>query len=220
MFALLKTTDIKTMRNSRLELDKQQNNPAMYRLAVGLVIGSRLGILITSTQWLLADIFLSFLVGIVSFFLTFVPQALIQDRALSTATRVCVSLLLCAHILLGMHLGLYETSIIYDKLMHILGTGAITGLVLLVAVQYSHRRQLNLPQTFMLLLVLGLAISAGTLWEVFEFVMNRTGLFYSQRGLHDTMLDLIADAIGAIITLALYAGIMRLNGFILKSRSY
>jgi len=72
----------------------------------------------------------------------------------------------------------------------------------------------------MLLLVLGLAISAGTLWEVFEFVMNRTGLFYSQRGLHDTMLDLIADAIGAIITLALYAGIMRLNGFILKSRSY
>ncbi len=96
----------------------------------------------------------------------------------------------------------------------LLGTGLIAGLVLLAALQYSHRLQLYLPQSLLLLSVLGIAISAGTLWEVFEFAMDRTGWFYAQRGLHDTMLDLIADTLGASTTLALYLGVKQRNGFI------
>ena len=204
------------MGNTKFKQDKRQTKPTMYHLASGLVIGSRLAILIAAVQWLLADLFRWFVIGVVSFSLTFVPQTLIPDRTLFAATRVCVALLLCANSLLGMHLGLYESSIIYDKLMHSLGTGVIAGLGLLATNQYSLRRQLGLPRTLIFLLVLGTAISAGTLWEVFEFALDRTGLFYAQRGLHDTMLDLIADAIGAITTLALYSGITRFNDFFLR----
>ena len=42
-----------------------------------------------------------------------------------------------------------------------------------------------------------------TVWELFEFTIDRTGLFYAQRGLIDTMLDLLADAGGAVMTVLL-----------------
>ncbi len=58
----------------------------------------------------------------------------------------------------------------------------------------------------------GIAVSAGTLWEVFEFTLDRTGLFQTQKGLTDTMLDLVADTVGALATMGLFAGLVRING--------
>ena len=43
-------------------------------------------------------------------------------------------------------------------------------------------------------------------WEIFEFSIDRTGLFQTQRGLADTMLDLIADTVGALMAAATFAG--------------
>jgi hypothetical protein len=45
-----------------------------------------------------------------------------------------------------------------------------------------------------------LALSAGTLWEIFEFAMDRAfGLNMQKSGLTDTMGDLIVDTLGAAI---------------------
>lgn len=52
-----------------------------------------------------------------------------------------------------------------------------------------------MPLSLFLLLVLGGTLSAGTLWEFFEFAIDRTGLFNAQRGLHDRL----ADATGAVL---------------------
>ena len=39
--------------------------------------------------------------------------------------------------------------------------------------------------------------------------VDRTGLFQAQRGLGDTMLDLIADTLGALVTASAFVGLAR-----------
>ena len=55
-----------------------------------------------------------------------------------------------------------------------------------------------MPLPLLLLLAAGVVVTLGTLWEVLELAIDRTGLFQARRGLTDTMLDLMADAIGAL----------------------
>ena len=174
-----------------------------------LVNLSRGAVMVTSAQWLLLGNLLWFTIGVVSVALTFVPQILIRNRQLLMATKVYVALFLAAHVILGMHFGWYETSAVYDKWIHLLGSSVLTGLVMVAIIQYCRRIKLTLPLALLFTLVLGIAISAGTLWEIFEFIVDRTGLFQAQRGLSDTMLDLIADTVGALAMLGLYAGFDR-----------
>lgn len=189
-------------------------NTALQRLTGGIVLLSRLLILLTSIRWLDAGHFSWFLVGAVSFSLTFMPCAPVRDQGLRAATEVFVALFLGAHIFLGMHLGWYTSSELYDKLVHALSTSAITAVTLTATRDFCHRRQLWLPRAVVILWALGMAISVGALWEIFEFAMDSTGLFFAQRGLQDTMLDLIADAAGALATLAVYAVCSSRNVFI------
>jgi hypothetical protein len=93
---------------------------------------------------------------------------------------------LAAHVVLGMAGGLYERSAVYDKLVH-------------AAVCFGLARRLQGgpaagPRWLAPLAALGL----GALWELFEFAADATGLVTAQRGLADTMLDLAADAAGAL----------------------
>ena len=195
-------------------------NQAGHRIAGCLIIECRTAILTISAQWLLFGNQVGFMVGIISFAITLVPNPLIKDYSLYIATKVCISLLLCAHIVFGMYCDFYEISVVYDKFMHLIGMAALTGLVLVATVKYYKRVELRLPQALLLILVLGIAVSAGTLWEVFEFAMDHTGLFYAQRGLQDTMLDLIADTTGALTTLAIYTRMLRTDNFRLRSDFY
>ena len=55
------------------------------------------------------------------------------------------------------------------------------------------------------LLAFLIAIAIGAIWEIFEFTMDQAFGFNMQKnGLHDTMWDLIVDAIGGAI--ASFAG--------------
>ncbi len=42
------------------------------------------------------------------------------------------------------------------------------------------------------------------MWELFDFEIDRAGLFQNQRGLNDTIFDLMAGAIVAIVAFALF----------------
>ena len=48
-------------------------------------------------------------------------------------------------------------------------------------------------------------LSVGTLWEIIEFALDRTGLFAARHGLIDTMIDPLADALGALLALSIFA---------------
>lgn len=168
------------------------------------VVLCRLTIGVIGLHWLISGDKLRFAVAIVALLLTALPMLFIRDSRLLDASAVVIALLLAAHILLGMQMDLYETSMLYDKAMHVLGLGAIAGLLIAVIHSYCDRYRIKLPLALLAILVFGGTLSIGTLWEFFEFGIDRTGLFNAQRGLHDTMLDLLADAIGAVLATSLF----------------
>ncbi|MFK7854491.1 MAG: hypothetical protein AB8B79_10275 [Granulosicoccus sp.] len=159
----------------------------------------------TGLLWLHQGAMLQFAIAVVALALTFLPGRTIRDPLLRYAFSCVTALLLAAHIVFGMQLGLYETSMLYDKVMHMIGSGAIAGLLLLAIHSYCSRNQVVLSSWHFSVLVFCGTLSAGTLWEIFEFTIDQTGMFYAQRGLQDTMIDLLADAAGAILLLALFA---------------
>lgn len=168
------------------------------------VVTCRLAITITGLQWLLIGDDLRLSIAIVALLLSTLPSYLIRDSLLRNATNTTLAILLAAHILLGMQLEFYENSIWYDKAIHGIGSAAIAVVLLLFIRQYCSVRSIALPVGLVAAFVLGGTVTAGTLWELFEFSIDLTGLFYAQRGLHDTMLDLLADTVGAVLAIVVF----------------
>ncbi|NRG19146.1 hypothetical protein HPQ64_15755 [Rhizobiales bacterium] len=169
----------------------------------------QLCIVATALVWLAGGNYLWFAVGLACAALACLPGVCLEDLGLRTASGLCATSLLFAHVVFGMQANLYETSQVYDKLMHALGSGAITALVIFAMLKFSSREGVCLPLPLFTCLVLATAVSLGTIWEVFEFAIDRTGLFRSQRGLTDTMLDLIANAGGALTATAIFAALFK-----------
>ncbi|MEM8743510.1 MAG: hypothetical protein AAGF14_02620 [Pseudomonadota bacterium] len=188
---------------------------ALMRAAMRLVTAMRLGIVVVTLHWLIAGKPVWFMVGALSAMLSFGLAAVIQDPVLRAASSLCVTALLFAHIVFGMQAGLYETSAVFDKLMHLFGCGAIAGLVATATSDYCARKQVALPTPLLWGLAVGIVVSLGTLWEVFEFAIDRTGLFQAQKGLTDTMLDLVADVIGALATVTAFIWMNRRKAYTL-----
>ena len=125
--------------------------------------------------------------------------AVVVERrtALARLAEWC-GLALCAHVVLGMAGGLYERSVLYDKLVHCAASFGLARLGAHALAQHVARDGLAIgPRLEALVPVLG-ALALGTLWELFEFGVDATGLVTAQRGLADTMLDLAAGAAGAL----------------------
>ncbi len=172
--------------------------------ATCVILVCRTVIAIVGFRWLMAGDTLNFGVAVVAFTLSVLPTQQIRESGLRTVATVTLALFLAAHIVFGMNLGLYATSTVYDKVMHVLGSAALAGILTLYFRRYCSVREIILPAELLAVLVLTGTLSAGMLWELFEFTIDQTGLFYAQRGLHDTMLDLMADAVGAIVTVSVF----------------
>jgi len=168
-----------------------------------MVYACRVAIFMTGLLWLYEGESLKLGVAIGAFALTVFPRLLIRDAVVRDAASAVTAALLAAHVVFGMLGALYETSTLYDKAMHVLGSGAIAGLLMLAVHRYCHRHLIEIPLVLIVAIVLGGTLSAGSLWELFEFAMDSTGLFHAQRGLDDTMLDLLADAGGGMLLVAM-----------------
>ncbi len=175
----------------------------VYNVSAVLVLFCRIAMGLCVVHWWYESDVLQLSVGIGALTLTLLPGVIIRDSLLQGMTTIVITLLITAHVVLGMSASLYETSYIYDKFMHVLGSSAIAGLLLLALHRYCLRQSIELPVVFVAIIVMGGTLSVGTLWEIFEFTIDRTGLFNAQRGLYDTMLDLIADTTGGFLLVIL-----------------
>ena len=80
-----------------------------------------------------------------------------------------------------------------------LGLVTFLGLLALVDLQRV-KMSLGLLSVF----AVAFAMAVGSLWEMFEFFMDRTfGLNMMKSGLNDTMSDLIVNCLGALAAVAL-----------------
>jgi hypothetical protein len=112
------------------------------------------------------------------------------------------ALALGAHVVLGMAGGLYERSALYDKAVHLVACFGLARLAARALALHVEREGLAIGARLERWVPVLVALALGTLWELFEFCADRTGLVLAQRGLADTMLDLAADAAGALAAAA------------------
>lgn len=104
------------------------------------------------------------------------------------------------HTLIGEAFDFYTKSYIYDKILHIFGTYAITLFIYALINQVIHTELDSEYREFLFIFLLG--ISLGTFFEIAEFIIDITikPKVRSQTNLVDTNLDLIFDVLGSLIS--------------------
>ncbi|MDR9435441.1 MAG: hypothetical protein RI563_01085 [Thiohalophilus sp.] len=82
----------------------------------------------------------------------------------------------------------------------------LLGFLLIYVLNENRRIELHLRPGFMALFAFLFAVTAGTLWEIFEFAIDyfvgttmQKPMLGDDSGLTDTMWDLIVDAVGALL---------------------
>ncbi|MCC6208750.1 MAG: hypothetical protein IT488_11430 [Gammaproteobacteria bacterium] len=144
--------------------------------------------------------------------LTFLP-ALIEHQFsvhLPVEFTLVTSVFLYASFGLGEVRGYYQRYWWWDIMLHSL-SALVMGLIgfLMVYVFYSTHR-IRMAPLYVAITSFGFAVTVGTLWEIFEFVMDWFFGFNMQKsGLVDTMTDLMVDAVGALLAAILGYGYTR-----------
>ena len=140
------------------------------------------------------------LVTALTFFLTFIPEFIKHKYhvRLPVEFEVFVVLFIYMSLYLGEVHGYYEQFWWWDTLLH-LGSGVALGFVGFGILLILTRTQKITASPFLIaFFAFCFAMAAGAVWEIFEFAMDQLFGLNMQKGLVDTMADLIADAIGAL----------------------
>lgn len=170
------------------------------QLAIALVL--QFGILVVTVGALIEKQWLVAFTGSVVLLLTFAP-AIIEHR-LRVTLPVEFTLVTCIFLYASFALGevrdFYEKFWWWDLVLH--GISAlIVGIIgfLGIYVFYMTRR-IQLAPRWIATITFALAVALGTIWEIFEFLMDWFfDLNMQKSGLVDTMTDLMINTSGAVL---------------------
>lgn len=146
-------------------------------------------------------------------FLTFVPGHLARRAQLTLPTSflAAIAVFVMASIYLGEFHLFYERFWWWDLVLHFLSAMGFGILGFLFILMMFEGDRYAAPSWALGLLSFCVAITVGTLWEVFEYAMDSLfGYNMQKSGLPDTMGDLIVNAVGA--ALAALGGVIYLSG--------
>lgn len=152
-------------------------------------------------------------VSAAALFLTFAPDHLAQRAQLTLPPNflAAIAIFVMASLYLGEFHSFYERFWWWDLVLHFfaaLGFGILGFLFILMMFEGDRYAA---PPWALGLLSFCLAITVGTLWEIFEYAMDSLfGYNMQKSGLQDTMGDLIVNAVGA--ALAAIGGVIYLSG--------
>ncbi len=139
-------------------------------------------------------------------FLSFAPAMI--ERRLRVPLPVELTLITCvflfASFALGEVRGFYEKFWWWDLALHGLSalTVGIIGFLSIYVFYMTHR--ISVAAGWIATITFSIAVTVGTLWEMFEFLMDWYFGFNMQKsGLPDTMTDLLINAAGAAIAAAI-----------------
>lgn len=172
-----------------------KNQPLVVR-GIWAVLLLAFGTAIVEAQWSLA------FVSAFTFALSLVP-VLFQDRfgiRLPMRFLAWIVIFIFATIFLGEAFDFYERLWWWDVLLHggsALGFGLVGFLFVFMLFEGD---KYAAPSWAIAFVSFCFALSIGTLWEIFEFAVDRiAGTQMQKSGLMDTMGDLIVDTVGASI---------------------
>lgn len=172
------------------------------RLQIGISLLLQLAILavvlgaLKGQQWLIAG------TGSVALGLTFAPSVI--ERQFKVQLPIEFTLAACAFLYASYGLGevkdFYAKFWWWDLMLHSFSS-LVMGLIgfLLIYVFYMTNR-IRMAPIYVATVSFGFAVTFGTLWEIFEFLMDRwLGLNMQKSGLVDTMTDLTVNIAGGLV---------------------
>lgn len=109
--------------------------------------------------------------------------------------RLLVMISLIGNSLIGALFGLYETSTVFDKLLHAYGGFTFSMLAFSFFDKLLKPKYTSKVVTF--ITVMSIGVTLGVFYEFVEFAADVILKDNNQKGLTDTDLDLLADALGA-----------------------
>lgn len=151
---------------------------------------------IITFQWLV--LFVSSLTLILTFLPAFVERN--YKITLPLEFEIVITGFIFASLFLGEIHSFYYKYWWWDTMLHTL-SGSILGFIgflLIFTLNKTVKIGIHLSPFFLAFFSFCFAVTMGALWEIFEFSMDLIFGLTMQKGLEDTMLDLIADSIGAI----------------------
>jgi len=173
-------------------------------MAVAVVLQFGIGLVTVSSliqsQWLVA------FNGALVLLLSFTPA--IIERRLRVPLPVELTLITCVFLYASFALGevrdFYEKIWWWDLALH--GLSALTiGIIGFLSIYVFYMTQrIRVAAGWIATITFALAVSVGTIWEIFEFLMDWYFGFNMQKsGLADTMTDLLINSAGAAIAAAI-----------------
>lgn len=172
------------------------------RLQLGIALLLQLAILVLVAGSLLKQQWLTAFTGSVVFTLTFIPA--IIERQLAVRLPVEFTLITCVFLYAAFALGevgrFYHKFWWWDLMLHSF-SALVMGLIgfLFIYVFYMTHR-IRMAPIYVAMVSFGFAVTIGTLWEIFEFLMDWFFGFNMQKsGLVDTMTDLLVNIAGGVL---------------------
>jgi hypothetical protein len=152
---------------------------------------------------ILSQNYLGLFLSISTIFLTFLPSIIKKKWSVDIPNgfEVVMVIFLYASLILGEIHKYYDRFWWWDTMLHLF-SGIIIGIFafyLIYEMNKFEKIKLKLNPFFVALFAFCFALAIGAIWEIFEFTVDQTFNTNMQKGLHDTMWDLIADSVGALL---------------------
>ncbi len=184
------------------DIEQRDSESWIDRVELAIALVLQIGIIVVTLGALYQEQWLGAFTGVVVLVLTLAPAMI--ERRLQLALPVEFTLLTCVILYASFALGemrdFYEKIWWWDLALH--GLSALTmgmiGFLCIYVFYMTHR--VNVAAGWIATITFALAVAVGTIWEIFEFLMDHYfGLNMQKSGLVDTMTDLMINATGAAI---------------------
>lgn len=114
-----------------------------------------------------------------------------------------ITLAIFLHMFLGELLMFYERFAPWDVILHLFSTAVISLLAFMIVYTLHYTKKLRLSIPLVGFFTVTFAMFVGSIWEILEYAVDIFFDTTAQKGLGDTMWDLIYDLIAGIIVACL-----------------
>ncbi|SIR22879.1 hypothetical protein SAMN05421858_1910 [Haladaptatus litoreus] len=143
----------------------------------------------------------------IAFAITLIPAVLERDYQIPMDAGLTLWITTAVFLHAVGTLGPYQNVWWWDHLTHLLSASIVAAVgYATVRALDAHYDDVYLPPRFMFVFILMFVVAFGVIWEVIEFGVSGLAVVFggktvlTQYGLEDTMLDLMFDTVGGLIT--------------------
>lgn len=181
---------------------KQSETNWVDRIELGIALVLQIGIVVAVVGEFIQGEWRPAFAGTVVLVLSFAP-AIIEKRLrvpLPTEFTLATCIFLYASFALGEMRDFYERIWWWDLALHGLSAMMIGTVGFLSVYVFYMTNRIRIAPLWIATITFAIAVTVGTLWEIFEFLMdNYFGLNMQKSGLPDTMTDLTINSAGAMV---------------------